>query len=287
MNVKNTNDRVYLDLIENVLVNGNVRHDRTGTGTVSKFGVTCEYDLSRQSIPLLTTKKMYWKGVVEELLWFISGCTDSKILSSKGVKIWDLNTSTSFLEKRKLTHYREGDAGPIYGFQWRHYGAKYEGCEEDYTGKGIDQLLKCVDLIRNDPYSRRIVMTAWNPLCIDEMVLPPCHISVQFYVEPEEDTLSCMMVQRSGDIGLGVPFNIASYGLLTHIIAHCCGLKAKKLVHTMNHVDDLRKQTTRKPYASPYVRILSDSIDIDAITARDIMLCGYKHHEPIPLNMSV
>ncbi|CAO2617234.1 Thymidylate synthase [Lemmus lemmus] len=178
------------------------KEDRTGTGTLSVFGMQARYNL-RDEFPLLTTKRVFWKGVLEELLWFIKGSTNAKELSSKGVKIWDANGS------------REGDLGPVYGFQWRHFG--------DYSGQGVDQLQKVIDTIKTNPDDRRIIMCAWNPKDLSLMALPPCHALCQFYVVNGE--LSCQLYQRSGDMGLGVPFNIASYALLTYMIAHITGLK--------------------------------------------------------------
>lgn len=206
----------YLSLIKEVLSSGNSRDDRTGTGTISKFGGMMRFDL-KNSFPLITTKDVFWRGVVEELLWFIRGDTNAKNLSEKGVKIWDGNGSRSFLDTLGLQHRQEGDLGPVYGFQWRHFGAKYENMFSDYQNKGIDQIKDLISRIKKDPYSRRLILSAWNPVDLSIMALPPCHVMAQFYVE--EGRLSCGMYQRSADIGLGVPFNIASYALLTAILA--------------------------------------------------------------------
>jgi dihydrofolate reductase/thymidylate synthase len=203
----------YINLIKHILENGISKDDRTGVGTLSIFSHNMTFNL-RERFPLLTTKKVYWKAVVEELLWFISGSTNSNILKEKGVNIWDGNSSREFLDSRGLTHYNQGDIGPGYGFQWRHFGATYENMHSDYSGKGVDQLQQVIELIKKDPYSRRIVMTSWNPCDVDSMALPPCHMFCQFYVS-KGGYLSCQMYQRSADMGLGVPFNIASYSLLT------------------------------------------------------------------------
>lgn len=183
----------------------------------------------------------------EELLWFVSGSTNANLLAAKDIHIWDGNGSREFLDSRGLSHHEEGDLGPVYGFQWRHFGAVYEGMNADYTGKGIDQLKRCIQSIVSNPEDRRIILTAWNPSDVDKMALPPCHMFCQFYVANNE--LSCQMYQRSADMGLGVPFNIASYALLTRMVAQVCGLKCGDFVHTigdahvyLNHIDGLREQ---------------------------------------------
>ncbi len=193
----------YLQLVREVMETGNRRGDRTGVGTVSRFGAQLRFDLSR-GFPLLTTKKMFWKGVRDELLWFIAGDTDAKRLAAKGVHIWDGNGSRAALDARGLKDYPEGTLGPVYGFQWRHFGAEYKGADADYTGKGVDQLADVIRLIRTDPNNRRIILSAWNPADLNKMVLPPCHVLCQFYVA--DGKLSSHLYQRSADLGLGVPF---------------------------------------------------------------------------------
>ena len=282
----------YLSDVEYIISHGNKRGDRTGVGTHSMFGITSRYCLLEDKFPLLTTKKMYMKGIVEELLWMISGSTDAKVLSDKGVKIWDANATREALDKRGLQSRREGDLGPVYGFQWRHWGAKYVDCDTDYTGQGIDQLKKCIDTINNDPMSRRIIVSAWNPEDVDSMALPPCHMFYQFYVEGNK--LSCLMYQRSADMGLGVPFNIASYALLTRIVAQCTGLVAKELVHCIgdahvykNHVDALRTQMQRHPKGFPTLKINSKNTDIDSFTADMFVVENYDPHPAIKMDMAV
>jgi thymidylate synthase len=196
----------YLDVVREILDHGVARGDRTGTGTLSKFGVQMRYSLRGGVFPLLTTKKVFWRGVAEELLWFVKGCTNGKELSEKGIHIWDGNGSREFLDKNGLGHREEGDLGPVYGFQWRHFGAEYKDMHADYTGQGVDQLRQCVERIKSSPEDRRIIMTAWNPADLAKMALPPCHMFCQFYVANGE--LSCQMYQRSADMGLGVPFNL-------------------------------------------------------------------------------
>lgn len=189
----------YLSLIREILGQGVARGDRTGTGTLSVFGRQMRFDLREGLFPLLTTKRVFWRGVVEELLWFVRGCTDATQLSAKGIKIWDGNGSRAFLDAAGLGHRAVGDLGPVYGFQWRHFGASYSTAAADYEGRGVDQLADVIDQIKNNPQSRRIVLTAWNPAALSEMALPPCHMFAQFYVARGE--LSCQMYQRSADMG--------------------------------------------------------------------------------------
>ena len=285
-------EHAYLDLVRNVINNGNKRNDRTGTGTLSLFGQTMRFSLTNNTIPLLTTKRVFWKGIAEELLWFIKGSTDAKILKEKNIHIWNGNGSREFLDQHGFTSREEGDLGPVYGFQWRHYGARYVDCNADYEGQGIDQLHQCIELIKNNPESRRIIMTAWNPIDIPNMVLPPCHMFCQFYVS--DGKLSCSLYQRSADIGLGVPFNIASYSLLTHLIAHVCGLEAGEFVHMigdahvyLNHVDALNEQLSRTPMQFPTLKINTDKKDIDDFVFKDFEIIGYDPHSSIKMQMAV
>ena len=282
----------YINLIKHILENGISKDDRTGIGTLSIFSYNMTFNL-RESFPLLTTKKVYWKGVVEELLWFISGSTDSNILKEKGVKIWEGNSSREFLDSRGLSHYDQGDIGAGYGFQWRHFGAKYTNMYDSYEGKGIDQLKDVIYKIKNTPDDRRIIMSAWNPSDIDKMALPPCHIFVQFWVDTEKKELHSQMYQRSCDVGLGVPFNIASYALLTCIIAKLCDLTPGDFHYCMgdthiykNHIDAMKLQITRDPYDFPKINI-KDITDIDNIKFDDIELIDYKYYENIKMNMAI
>lgn len=280
----------YLELVGEMLAVGLPRLDRTGTGTISLFGKSMRFDL-RKGFPLLTTKKVNWISVVEELIWFIKGHTNSNELDKKGVKIWNANGSRSFLDSRGLTQNDQGDLGPIYGWQWRHFGAKYIDSQTDYHGQGIDQLKNLIAEIKNDPMSRRHIISAWNPSDINKMALPPCHIMAQFYVC--SGSLSCQMYQRSADLGLGVPFNIASYSLLTHIIAHLCKLDVGEFIHVIgdahiyrNHITALKTQIDRTPKPFPCVKIKESLTDIDQIEAADIQLLDYIHHDYIPMLMS-
>lgn len=282
----------YLFLLRHIINNGTPCLDRTGVGTRSIFGTSMRFDLRREGFPLLTTKKMFWKAIVEELLWFIGGRTDAQSLAAKGVHIWDANASRAALDARNLQQYPEGQLGPIYGFQWRHFGAEYRGAHEDYTGEGVDQLAECIRLIRTEPTSRRILLSAWNPADLARMALPPCHVMCQFHVT--NGALSCQLYQRSADMGLGVPFNIASYALLTHMLAHVCGLEVGEFIHVMgdchvyeNHVAPLTEQLKRDPMGFPTLRLASEIKEIDDFRAEHIELLGYQHHNVIKLEMAL
>lgn len=288
----NTEEQSYLDIVKDIIENGVLRGDRTGTGTLSKFGVQMRFNLRDGVFPLLTTKKVFWRGVAEELVWFISGSTNANVLKEKGIHIWSGNGSKEFLDKLGLVDRVEGDLGPVYGFQWRHFGASYVDMHTDYSGKGLDQLVECIETIKHNPESRRIVLTAWNPTDLSIMALPPCHMLCQFYVANGE--LSCQMYQRSADMGLGVPFNIASYSLLTVLIAQVCGLKAGDFVHSIgdahvyvNHVDALKEQLTRNPRPFPSLQINPEVKDIDAFAFSDFKIVDYNPYPAIHMDMAV
>lgn len=290
--IPNYEEEQYLDIIRNVLKNGVMRGDRTGTGTVSVFGAQMRFNLRNNIFPLLTTKKVFWRGVAEELLWFVKGSTNAKLLEEKDIHIWDGNGSREFLDKSGLSHREEGDLGPVYGFQWRHFGAVYDTMHSNYTGKGIDQLKECIRRIKDTPEDRRIVLTAWNPADLPLMALPPCHMFAQFYVANGE--LSCQMYQRSADLGLGVPFNIASYSLLTAMIAQVCGLKPGDFVHTIgdahvytNHIEALRVQLERVPQPFPRLYIDPAVTGIDAFQFSDFRIEGYTPEAAIKMTMAV
>lgn len=298
------------------------RH-RTGTGTLSIFAPPAlRFSLSRPSknpsepsvpiLPLLTTKRVFLRAVIAELLWFIAGSTSSLPLSEAGVKIWDGNGSREYLDSVGLSHRDVGDLGPVYGFQWRHFGAEYVDAKTDYTGKGVDQLAEVIDKLKNKPYDRRIILSAWNPADLKKMALPPCHMFAQFYVSfprPATDTarvngerttktrgvLSCQLYQRSCDMGLGVPFNIASYALLTHMLAHACDLTPGTFIHTLgdahvylDHVEALKVQLDREPRSFPQLVISkSRGCDIDGWKPEDFEIKDYKPHPSISMKMSV
>ncbi|KAI4483854.1 hypothetical protein M0802_013261 [Mischocyttarus mexicanus] len=286
----------YLNLIKKIIKTGAKKEDRTGVGTYSIFGTQMRFNLTNGIIPLLTTKRVFWRGVIEELLWFIRGSTNAKELQEKGIHIWDSNASRDFLDNCGFTDREEGDLGPIYGFQWRNYGVEYKNMYTNYRGKGmffcIDQLKEVIYKIKHTSDDRRIIMTAWNPVDIPKMALPPCHCLVQFYVS--NGTLSCQLYQRSADMGLGVPFNIASYSLLTYMVAHITNLKPGEFIHTMgdchiyvNHVSALEEQIKRTPRPFPTLKIIGDVKDIDDFTIDNFQLINYKPHPKIDMQMAV
>lgn len=289
---ENGEERQYLDMCNNIIEMGYAKSDRTGTGTFSTFGRTMRFSLRGGTMPLLTTKRVFWRGVVEELLFFISGATDSNLLSDKGVNIWKGNTSREFLDSRGLTEYKEGEMGKMYGFQWRHWGAEYKGSSHDYSGEGIDQLQQCIDMIKNDPDSRRIIMSAWNVEDIPKGVLPPCHYSVQFACEGEE--LSMIVTMRSLDLGCGFPFNVASYSLLLHMVAQITGKEPGDIVFNSgdthvykNHVDGLTEQISRIPRGFPMISLNGSVTRIDDFKASDIELEEYYPYDAIKLEMAI
>lgn len=283
----------YLRLIADVMATGQQKPSRAGP-TISKFGATMRFDLTK-SFPLLTTKRVFWRGVAEELLWFTRGDTSAISLQQKNVHIWDANATPEFLAKACPTcHYQVGDLGPVYGFQWRHFGATYEGSRADYRGKGIDQLQGIIETLRKDPESRRIIMSAWNASDLHKMALPPCHVLSHFMVVDGGKGLSCLLYQRSADLGLGVPFNIASYALLTTMIAHIVNLRPFELVHVIgdahvyvNHVDPLCEQLTRVPRPFPKLILKRPTVtSIEEFTFEDFELVGYDPHPTIKMEMN-
>jgi thymidylate synthase len=282
----------YLNLIHDIITTNHIEEGRNGT-TISVFGAGMVFSLEQGQIPILTTKQLAWKTCLKELLWFIRGKTDNKLLQDVGVHIWDDNASRDFLISRGLEQYKDGDLGPVYGHQWRHFNAKYSNCDADYSGKGVDQLdyiIKCL----KDPKersSRRLIMSAWNPCQLDEMALPPCHVLIQFNVS-NGNKLSCALYQRSGDIGLGVPFNIASYSFLTHLLAKHCGLIAHEFVYHLgnahiydDHVDVLKKQLNLKPFSFPRLEITSLRENIDMYSLNDFKLLDYRCHPSLKMKM--
>lgn len=275
----------YLRLIRSLIYGGVLTDDRTGTGTFSQFGAHLRFRLHDGVMPVLTTKTTFFKGVKEELLTlFVPGRTDAKVLADKGVHIWDKNATA---------HGVGTDLGPVYGFQWRHFGARYAGPDADYTDQGVDQLKWVIEEIKRNPASRRLVVSAWNPCDIGAMALPPCHVMFQFYVR--DNKLSCLLFQRSCDVGLGLPFNIASYALLTHLVAYATGLDAEELVMTFgdvhvyrNHEGPLLEQQLRQPKPFPKLSIAPGTPrDLFAIPPEAVTLAGYESHGRLPMDMSV
>jgi len=275
--------KTYLDSLKFVLDNGTVREDRTGTGTIGVFGMQSRYDLSK-GFPAVTTKKLAFKACLGELLWFLEGSSDERRLAeitfgeSEGKKtIWTDNALAPYwIPKAKF----QGDLGRVYGVQWRDFG-------------GVDQVVELVNGIKKDPYGRRHILTAWNPAELDQMALPPCHCFAQFYVSAD-GKLSCQMYQRSCDMFLGVPFNIASYSLLTHMIAQVCGLEAGEFVHVLgdahiylNHVEQVKEQLAREPLPLPTLWINPDVQDILKFTMEDLRLDDYNSYASIKAPMAI
>jgi thymidylate synthase len=251
------------------------------------------FSLANGKIPILTTKKTAWKTCLKELLWFISGKTSNKLLLDQGVHIWDGNASREFLDSRGLNHYEVNELGPIYGHQWRHFNAKWQGDAHDYSGEGVDQLQQIIDALKDPKQrtSRRLIMTAWNPSQLDEMSLPPCHNFCQFNVH-DGNQLSCAMYQRSSDEFLGQPINIASYSFLTHLLAKHCGLQAYEFVYFIgnchiyeNAIDACKLQITREPFPFPTVTIKQVRENINDYQVDDFIINNYQHHEPIKVEM--
>ena len=290
----NHEENQYIQLIRDILNKGTLEMGRNGN-TKSLFGYSMRFSLKDGIIPLLTTKRVAWKTCFHELMWFIRGDTDNDKLRQKGVHIWDGNSTREFLDSRELYTNKENDLGPVYGHQWRHFNAPYTDCKTDYTGKGIDQLQQIINELRSPTgqTSRRLVMSAWNPCQIDEMALPPCHVLIQFNVR-EHKYLSCALYQRSGDVGLGVPFNIASYSFLTHILAKHCGLIAEDFVYFLgnahvyeNHISVLEKQILREPKPFPRIEISKLHENINDYSLDDIRwIDTYVSHEPLKMTMS-
>jgi thymidylate synthase len=293
--MENHEEQQYLNLIKNILENGTWEDGRNGK-TKSIFGNMMRFSLKDGKIPILTTKKTAWKTCLKELLWFIRGDTDNKILQDQGVHIWDGNTTREFLDSRGLTEYREGLIGPGYGFQWRHFGGDYDSSAagvKEGGNPGVDQLQQIIDALKDPAQrtSRRLIMTAWNPQQLDQMALPPCHILCQFNVH-DGNKLSCSMYQRSCDFFLGIPFNIASYSLLTHLIAKHCGLEAYEFVHFMgnchlydNAIEAAELQIQREPYPFPTVSIKQVRENINEYEVDDFILENYQSHEAIKVTM--
>lgn len=261
----------YLDLLNHVISNGVEKSDRTGTGTISVFGYQSRFNLA-DGFPVLTTKKLHLKSIIHELLWFLTGDTNIKYLKENGVRIWD-----EWADEK-------GNLGPVYGYQWRSWPSP--------DGQHIDQITQVVNSLKNNPDSRRHLISAWNVGQIDQMQLPPCHILVQFYVA--EGKLSCQLYQRSADIFLGVPFNIASYALLTLMMAQVCGLQPGEFVHTLgdahiysNHMEQVKLQLTREPYPLPFMKINQEVKNIFDFRYEDFELVGYQSHPHIPGKVAV
>jgi len=292
--IMNNEEQQYLNLLKECIENGTERPsdvERTGTGTVGTIGSMMKFDLSGNKIPLLTTKKVYWKGVVEELLWFIDGETDSYVLEDAGVSIWQGNTTREFLDNKHLRHVPTGDIGTGYGFQWRNWGGDYDLWISEGRRSGYDQLAELVQGLRDEPNSRRHVLSSWNVSQLDEMALPPCHMMSTFSVLGGK-LHSCLLC-RSQDLFLGTPFNLASYGLLTHLIANDLGIEAGSFtwfgadVHLYNsHREQAEEQFNRDPYDFPTIT-LPVGKSIFEVISEDIVLSNYQSHPAIKAEMAV
>lgn len=284
-------ERQYCNLVWDILEKGALEQSRNGP-TWSVFGAAMHFSLANDTLPLLTTKRVAWITCLKELLWFVKGCTDNRVLKQQGVHIWDANSSREFLDSAGLPHLKEDDLGPVYGHQWRHFNAPYTNCDADYSGKGVDQLANVIAALKDPAQrtSRRIVMSAWNPQQLNEMALPPCHVLAQFNVT-NGNRLSCALYQRSGDVGLGVPFNIASYSLLTHLLAHHCGLIAHEFTYFLGnahiyeeHVAALEMQVSREPFQFPCISISGPpKPDINDYAYSDFVLKGYTCHDTVKM----
>ena len=278
----NAEEQNYLNLLKTVLETGSDRKDRTGVGTIGVFGTQLRFSLENCVVPMLTTKKMFYKGVIEELLFFMRGDTNTKKLEAKGVNIWKGNTSKEFLYNRGLAFYEEGEMGPMYGYKWRNF-------------HGIDQLKNALDLIKFDPHSRRIIVTAYDPSASSLCVLEPCHMFFQFYVN--DGKLSCQWYQRSVDAGLGLPFNILSYAILTRLMAQAANLEAKEVIFVggdthiyQSHIQQVKEQLSREPFPFPTMKInkkIETVEDMEALEFKDFEFEGYQCHPAIKAEMAV
>jgi len=285
--VKSAPVQPYLQLLNRILEEGRDRKDRTGTGTRGIFGHQMRFDLG-EGFPALTTKKLHLKSIIKELLWFLSGATHVKPLQDAGVRIWN---DWATAEECGRFGRREGDLGPIYGHQWRNYGATR--CDDgSYAADGVDQIQVLLDQLCSNPWSRRHIVTGWNPAEAGQVSLPPCHTLFQFYVQDGE--LSCQLYQRSADVFLGVPFNIASYALLTMMIAQVCGLQPREFVHSfgdahlyLNHLEQARLQLTRGPRPLPTMQINPEVRDLFSFQFEDFRLENYEPHPHIKAEVSV
>ena len=281
------NEQAYLDLLQHVLTHGTEKGDRTGTGTLSHFGAQLRFDLA-DGFPLLTTKKVHFKSIVYELFWFLSGSTHVDYLQENNVRIWN---EWATAEQTARFNRPAGDLGPIYGHQWRNYGATKRE-DGSYDNDGVDQITEVIEQIKTNPNSRRLIVSGWNPAEAEQVALPPCHTLFQFFVA--DNKLSCQLYQRSADLFLGVPFNIASYALLTHMVAQVCGLEVGEFVWTggdchiyQNHREQVELQLTRELYSLPTLTLNPDVTDIFAFNYDDISIDGYESHPAIKAKVAV
>ena len=282
----------YLNLLDDILSTNSEFVGRNGK-TLSIYGSAMRFSLENNTIPLITTKKVAWKTCLRELLWFIKGHTNNKLLKEQNVHIWDANSNRAFLDSRGLQNNDEDDLGPIYGFQWRHFNANYVSCNTDYSNKGIDQLTEVINTLK-DPLlrnSRRMIISAWNPCQLDKMALPPCHIMMQFNVT-NNNKLSCSMYQRSNDEACGTCFNIASYSFLTHLLAFHCDLEPYEFIYYKGnchiyeeHISNIKIQLQRQPYEFPSLTILNKRENIEDYNIDDFKVINYKYHDSLEYKM--
>lgn len=294
-------EKQYLNLIKNIIKNGVKENGRNGI-TKSIIGAHMRFPLTNNQIPLLTTKKLAWKSSLKELLWFVRGETDNEKLQEEGVKIWNENGSREFLDSRGLTHYEENDLGPIYGYQWRYFNKRYtnkwnHNINKEFdkffgSGDNIDQLQSIIDKLKKKEYSRRLIMTAWNPCQLNQMALPPCHVLSQFHVL--DNKLHCTMYQRSGDVGLGIPFNIASYSFLTILLARHCGLEPGEFIHFIGnahiyeqHEPILKIQISREPKEFPKCYVNHTHSNISNYKFEDFTINDYDSHTALKMKIIV
>ncbi|WP_182407211.1 thymidylate synthase [Psychrobacter sp. GP33] len=285
--ITSKNEQAYLDLLQYVINNGTEKGDRTGTGTISHFGAQLRFDLA-DGFPLLTTKKVHFKSIVYELLWFLTGSTHVEYLQQHNVRIW--NEWATAAQTARFNR-AEGDLGPIYGHQWRNYGAS-KNADGSYASDGVDQITDVIHQIKTNPNSRRLIVSGWNPCEAEQVALPPCHTLFQFFVA--ENKLSCQLYQRSADLFLGVPFNIASYALLTQMVAQVCNLEVGEFIWTggdchiyQNHREQVDLQLTRSLYALPTLTLNPNIKDIFAFEYEDISVDGYESHPAIKAPVAV
>lgn len=285
--ITSNNEQAYLDLLQYVLTNGTEKGDRTGTGTISHFGAQLRFNLA-DGFPLLTTKKVHFKSVVYELLWFLSGSTHVDYLQQHNVRIW--NEWATAAQTARFNR-AEGDLGPIYGHQWRNYGASKKA-DGSYATDGVDQITNVIQQIKTNPNSRRLIVSGWNPCEVEQVALPPCHTLFQFFVA--DNKLSCQLYQRSADLFLGVPFNIASYALLTQMVAQVCNLDVGEFIWTggdchiyQNHHEQVELQLSRTLFSPPTLTLNPDVKDIFAFTYEDIHIEGYESHPTIAAKVAV
>ena len=301
---RNVEENNLLYAMNRIITHGFKRPNRTGVDTRSLFGQQFEYRMKERidpntgessfRLPLLTTKKMFTRGVFGELKWFLNAGTDSKILENQKINIWKGNTTRDFLDANGHEDYAEGQCGPIYGHQWRHFGAEWNPSKTDYTGEGVDQVANVIESLQKDPYSRRHIISGWAPDQLSKMCLPPCHVLYQFLVHEEEGQmyLSLMMTQRSADVFLGVPFNICSLGMFLLMMAHRVGYKPYKIIHSVadfhlyeTHIEAATTQIKREPCMFPYIRIDCDPKELESYEYNDIIIEDYHSHGAIKADM--